>query len=156
MAINDLEKLLHYLCPFPSEVQEKALWLRNFIWCRYPQCNELVYDNYNAVAFGWSPTEKLGHTFCNVAIWRTNAHVILGFNWGSELTDPRHLLIGNGKQFRYLSSDVWGTLPDSDLENLIKEAYHQALEKVTNPAQIVQGKTIYKSESPVKRSSKKE
>lgn len=154
MAIGDADKLLHYLAPFPAETQERALWLRTFVWDRYPHCNELVYDNYKAVAFGWSPTEKLGHTFCNVAVWRTNAHVIFGFNWGCNLTDPLNLLVGNGKQFRYLSTDTLTNLPDSYLEDLIKEAYHQVMQKVTHPAQLVQGKTIYKSESPVKRGKK--
>jgi len=34
--------------------------LREFVWDLYPDSNELIYDNYNAVAFGWTPTEKMG------------------------------------------------------------------------------------------------
>ena len=35
------------------------MWLRDFAWDLCPKTNELIYDNYNAVAFGWSPTDKV-------------------------------------------------------------------------------------------------
>ena len=64
MAKEDLTDLIKFLKPFAQEIQETALWLRDFVWTLYPHANELIYDNYNALAFGWSPTDKVGHTFC--------------------------------------------------------------------------------------------
>src|SRR4051812_30023694 len=105
--LNDMSKeekkdLLGFLKPFPKEVQDRALWLRDFVWDLYPQCNELVYDNYNALAFGWSPTEKVGHTFCSIAVGRTSMNVHFGFYWGSEISDPEKILLGEGNQYRYI------------------------------------------------------
>ncbi len=77
------------------------LWLREFVWDLYPQTNELIYDNYNAVAFGWSPTDKVGHTFCSIAIGRTSKNIHFGFYWGAELADPDKILLGQGNQYRY-------------------------------------------------------
>ena len=75
MGKEDTKDLLKFLQPYPKEVQDNALWLRNFVWDLYPRCNELIYDNYNAVAFGWSPTDRVGHTFCSVAVNHYQIHL---------------------------------------------------------------------------------
>lgn len=77
------------------------MWLREFVWDLYPNTNELIYDNYNAVAFGWSLTDKLGDVFCNIAVGRTSHNIHFGFFWGSKISDPKKLLIGHGNQYRY-------------------------------------------------------
>lgn len=88
MAKEDSKDLLKFLKPFPAFTKDTAMWLRDFVWTLYPKCNELIYDNYNALAFGWSPTDRVGHTFCNVAVGRTNYRVYFGFFWGSQIADP--------------------------------------------------------------------
>jgi hypothetical protein len=59
MSKDQKTDLLKFLSVYPEEKQETALWLRDFVWDLYPQSNELIYDNYNALAFGWSPTIEL-------------------------------------------------------------------------------------------------
>ena len=94
--------LLKFLRPFDDDKKEIALWLREFVWDLYPDANELIYDNYNALAFGWSPTDRVGHTFCSVAVGRSSGNVHFGFYWGSELVDPDKILLGQGNQYRYV------------------------------------------------------
>ena len=154
MPKEELSDLLKYLSPFPAEVQQRALWLRDLIWDLYPQANELIYDNYNAVAFGWSPTEKVSHGFCSIAVFRTNNNVHFGFYWGDELTDPEKLLIGNGNQYRYILVKNSDDFPKVYITQLMQEAWLNSLKKIKDPKQIVQGKTISKSVSPVKRKKK--
>jgi hypothetical protein len=154
MPKEELTDLLKFLSPFPVEVQERALWLRDLVWNLYPQANELIYDNYNALAFGWSPTEKVGHTFCSIAVFRTNNNVHFGFYWGAELADPEKLLIGNGNQYRYILVHNTGDFPKAYITQLLQEAWFNSLKKVKDPQQIVQGKTISKSVSAVKREKK--
>ena len=91
MSKEQTKDLLKFLTPYPDEVKELALWLREFAWDLYPDCNELIYDNYNALAFGWSTTDRLGDTFCSVAVLSRYVH--FGFFWGSKLTDPDKILI---------------------------------------------------------------
>src|ERR1700748_1648746 len=102
MPKEEVNDLIKFMLPYPDKVKAAALWLREFVWDLYPQTNELIYDNYNAVAFGWSPTDRVGHTFCSIAIGRTSYNVHFGFYWGSEIADPEKLLIGEGNQYRYI------------------------------------------------------
>jgi hypothetical protein len=56
MGKNDVKDLCEFLTPFDDHIVELVFWLRDFIWKQFPKCNELIYENYNAVAIGWSPT----------------------------------------------------------------------------------------------------
>ena len=51
MSKNETKDLAKFLKVFPSEVQQTVFKLRDFVWNLYPQTNELIYDNYNALAF---------------------------------------------------------------------------------------------------------
>jgi hypothetical protein len=154
MAKEHTSQLMTYLQPFNPGVQEIVLWLREFVWDLYPTANELIYDNYNAVAIGWSPTEKVGHTFCNVSIMRTNQNIQFGFYWGSQIDDPQKVLIGNGKQYRYLVVRSKKDFPKPYIKKLLKDAYINSVCKVKDPKLFIEGQTISKSVSPVKRTKK--
>ena len=151
MPKETVKDLLKFLKPFPKEKQEIALWLREFVWDLYPQCNELIYDNYNALAFGWSPTERVGHTFCNIAVGRTSHNIHFGFYWGAEITDSKKLLIGEGNQYRYILVKSKTDFPKTYLKKLLKEAYVNSLAKVEDKKQVMKGLTITKSISAKKR-----
>ena len=125
------------------------------VWDLYPQANELIYDNYNAVAFGWSPTDKVGHTFCSIALGRTSHNVHFGFYWGSEIADPDKILMGEGHQYRYILVQDKKVFPKAYIKKLVKEAYANSLAKVKDPKQIRKGETITKSVSVVKRTKGK-
>ncbi|MBI1768926.1 MAG: hypothetical protein HYR67_11185 [Bacteroidetes bacterium] len=153
MSKDQTKDLLKFLKPFPDQA-EIVLWLREFVWDLYPKANELIYDNYNALAFGWSPTDKVGHTFCSIAIGRTSKNIHFGFYWGSELSDPEKLLIGEGNQYRYTLVISKKDFPQAYIKKLVKEAYTNSLAKVKDPKQIKEGLTIVKSISPVKRTKK--
>ncbi len=155
MSKEHVSELLKFLKPFPEEVQQKALWLREFVWDLYPTANEIIYDNYNAVAFGWSLTDRVGHTFCSVAVGRTSYNVHFGFYWGSEISDPEKKLLGEGNQYRYLLVTDINKFPKTYIKKLIKEAYANSLAKVKDEKQLRNGETIVKSISAAKRSLKK-
>lgn len=151
MGKTDTKDLLKFLKPFPPEVRAIALWLREFVWDLYPGSNELIYDNYNALAFGWSPTDRVGHIFCSIAVGRTTRNVHFGFYWGSELLDTKKILLGGGKQYRYILVRSEKEFPKIYMKKLLKEAWANSLAKVKDPKQITQGQTITKSVSAKKR-----
>ena len=151
MSKEQTKNLLKFLTPFPDEIREMAMWLREFVWDLYPKTNELIYDNYNAVAFGWSPTDKVGHTFCSIAVGRSSYNVHFGFYWGSEISDPDKILLGQGNQYRYILVKSKNDFPKAYIKKLVKEAYANSLTKVKDPKQIMQGLTITKSVSDKKR-----
>src|SRR6476660_10377615 len=145
MAITDTKELLIFLKSFPPDIQETVLGLRDFAWDLYPKSNELIYDNYNALAFGWSPTDKVSHTFCSIAVGRTSNNVHFGFYWGSEISDPDKILLGEGNQYRYILVPDKNKFPQAYIKKLVKEAYANSLAKVKDKKQIMNGQTIVKS-----------
>ena len=154
MSKEQTKDLLKFLKPFSKEIIERVLWLREFIWDHYPQTNELIYDNYNALAFGWSPTDRVGHTFCSIAVGRTSNNVHFGFYWGSEISDPDKILLGEGNQYRYILVPDKNKFPKAYIKKLVKEAYANSLAKVKDKKQIMNGQTIVKSISTKKREKK--
>src|SRR6266571_2512621 len=67
---------------------------------RLPTANELVYDNYNFFVIGYSPTEKPSDSIVSIAA-RANG-VGLCFIHGAGLPDPGKLLLGSGRQTRFI------------------------------------------------------
>ena len=151
MSKDQTKDLLKFLTPFGDEISELVLWLREFVWGLFPKTNELIYDNDNALAFGWSPTDKVGQTFCSISVFRTNKNIHFGFYWGNELSDPDKILLGKGNQYRYILVTEKNTFPKTYIKKLLKEAYTNSLEKVKDKKQILQGQTIVKSISEKKR-----
>lgn len=154
MSKEQTKDLLKFLKPFSADIQEIVLQLREFVWDLYPQANELIYDNHNALAFGWSPTEKAGHTFCSMAIGRTSKNIHFGFYWGVELNDPKGILLGKGNQYRYVLVNRLEEFPIAYIRKLVREAYSNSLSKVKDINQIRTGLTITKSVSKKKRTTK--
>jgi hypothetical protein len=154
MSKEETKDLLKFLKPFDEEIKTLVLWLRGFVWELYPRTNELIYDNYNALAFGWSPTDRVGHTFCSIAVGRTNKNVHFGFYWGSEIADPEKKLLGDGNQYRYILVKSKTDFPRTYIKKLVRDAYTNSLAKVKDAKQLMEGKTIVKSISPAKRTNK--
>ena len=155
MGKEHTKDLLKFLKPFSNEIRETVLKLRDFVWEQYPQTNELIYDNYNALAFGWSPTDKVGHTFCSIAVGRTSKNIHFGFYWGSEVNDPKKILLGEGNQYRYILVDNFKTFPKAYMRKLVANAYDNSIAKVKDPGLILHGLTVTKSVSLKKRAIKK-
>ena len=149
MPKEELSDLVKFLLPYPDKVKAAALWLREFVWDLYPESNELIYDNYNAVAFGWSPTDKAGDVFCSIAIFAD--HVNFGFNRGIDIDDPSHLLLGDGSQYRYIRIKDKDDFPEWYVKELLEAAYQNSLSRMKPVKNQVKGLTIVKSISPVKK-----
>jgi hypothetical protein len=150
MAKADTKDLMEFLKPFDPSIVDLAMWLREFIWDIYPDCNELIYDNYNAVAFGWSPTLTLNDTFCSIAVYN-NKNVHFGFYWGSNLADPKGFLLGNGKQYRYIRVAEKDDFPADYIKELLNEANVNSLAGAKNLETAPRGTTVVKSISPKKK-----
>ena len=73
-----------------------------------PTAIELVYDNYNFFVIGYCTTERASS--CIVSIAAAANGVGLSFYQGASLPDPEHLLLGGGKQNRFVRLPSAGTL----------------------------------------------
>jgi len=155
MSKNQTTEIKRFLKPFSKRTKETALWLRAFVWDLYPEANELIYDNYNALAVGWSLSERVSHVFCTISAWRTNGSIHFGFYYGVGISDPKGILMGDGKQYRYILVSEIDRFPAAYMKKLLKQAYTKAHERVKDVEQICIGKTITKSVSSSKRIVKK-
>lgn len=86
-------QLRKFLEPYDKRIQNLTMELRNFITDLMPQANELIWDNYNAVAMAYSKLEKLKDAFCHISVY--SEHVNFGFNRGAELTKKTENLNAN-------------------------------------------------------------
>jgi hypothetical protein len=89
-----------------------------------PGAVELVYDNYNALAIGFSPSEKASEGIFSIALYPR--WVSLFFLQGARLRDPEKLLRGGGKQVRYIVLPDVNTLADPRIQALMKQAMNAA------------------------------
>jgi len=87
---------------------------------RIPGGIEFVYDNYNALVFGFGPTERPSEAVLSLAImprW-----VTLCFLKGTKLSDPKKLLKGGGNVVRSVRLIGPVQLDDPYVERLINDA----------------------------------
>ena len=106
--------------PYDEGIKKLTIELRDFITDLVPQANELIWDNYNAVAMAYSKSEKLKDAFCHISVYAK--HVNFGFNRGVELTKTNIKLNGKGKLIRHLSVKNFQSFPKEDIKNMIWEA----------------------------------
>ena len=148
MKINP--ELQFFLFPYDTNIQELTLKLRNFIIETEPTCNELIWDNYNAVAIAYTKSDKLKDAFCHIAVYSN--YVNFGFNRGAELAKSEVKLSGEGKLIRHITVSNFETFPKKEIKQLLSEAI--GLSKTINPELInskIQSKSIVMSISEKKR-----
>jgi hypothetical protein len=91
---------------------------------RFPAAHELVYDNYNFFVIGYSPTERPSDALLSIAA--SAKGVSLCFIHGAHLADPAGLLLGAGKQTRFLRVESADALDRPEVEALLAAAAHGA------------------------------
>lgn len=98
---------------------------------RLPGAFELVYENYNALAIAFSPSEKSSAAIFSVAVYPR--WVSLFFAQGVRLPDPKRLLMGGGNRMRHMVLTSPSDIQSPDVEALISAALEMAIERI-NPA----------------------
>jgi uncharacterized protein DUF1801 len=142
MPKSESKDLKKFLKPYPKDVQANALRLRDWLWDQYPGCNELIYDNYNALAFGLSLSDTAGDAFVSIAVFSSSLN--FGFNRGTEISDPKNLLIGNGKLYRYIKVTDLKDFPKAYAKKLVRAAYVNAKARYKKGKITLRGETIVK------------
>ena len=113
---------------------------------RLPTANELVYDNYNFLAIGYSPSERASD--CVVSLAAGSNGVSLSFYYGATLPDPDGILLGSGNQNRFVRLPTAATLVEPAVERLLRAALAQAKTPMPDSGR---GRTIVKSISAKQR-----
>jgi hypothetical protein len=120
-AERELEK---FIGKFDRKNQTLIRTARHALRRRLAAANELVYDNYNFLVIGYSSTERPSD--CLVSIAAGANGVALSFYQGATLPDPQRLLLGSGRQNRFVRLESAATLAQPGVEALIHAAIAQA------------------------------
>lgn len=149
MAKTDTTDLYRFLKSFPKEVQDITKWLRDFVWTACPDSNELIYDNYNALAIGYGLSDKASDVFCSLAVY--SSYVNFGFLRGHEISDPDKILKGSGKMYRYITIKEQKDLPKAYIKKLLLESMVNAQSRLKADRQGLKKATIVKAVAAKKR-----
>jgi hypothetical protein len=120
MADEAQTQLDGFIDKFTPEVAALTRALLAKATARIPGAQILVYDNYNALAIGFGPSDKAGQAILSLAVmprW-----VTLCFLWGVCLSDPHKLLKGDGSRVRHVRLMTTEAFDDPRIDALIAEA----------------------------------
>jgi hypothetical protein len=117
-------RLKGFIARFDAEHQTLIRAVRRELRRRFPTATELVYDNYNFLVIGYSPTERPSDAILSIAAGANG--ISLCFLDGARLSDPHQLLQGSGKQNRFIRLGADTVLRQPDVKALITLAAAQA------------------------------
>jgi hypothetical protein len=86
-----------------------------------PPATEMVYDNYNFLVVGFSPTDRPSDAVFSIAMYARG--IGLCFLHGVGLPDPHRLLQGGGKQVRHIKLPSVEVLDNARVRELIAAAF---------------------------------
>jgi len=119
-AIAIESQIAVFLGRYTPAVEAQLREARTRLRAMFPRGFELVYDNYNALVFGISPTERTPDAFLSVAGYPK--WVTLFFLHGAALHDPNGLLEGRGKQVQSVRLKDPADINSPEVEALIAQA----------------------------------
>jgi len=120
-ASTDAEKQLEtFIDKFEPKHQTLIRTVRKALRKRLPTAHELVYDNYNFFVIGYSPTERPTDAILSIAAAANG--VGLCFIRGASLPDPHRVLLGSGRQTRFIRIESVNVLASPEVDALIAAA----------------------------------
>lgn len=118
------EQLRSFIAKFSPADQRLIRAVRAAMRKRLPAANELVWDNYNFLVIGYSPTERPSDSPLSIAAQAGS--VALCFLDGADLPDPKGLLRGEGKRNRTIALPSADVIARRDVSALIQAAVTRA------------------------------
>jgi len=125
-------QLSGFLAKYSPEVGRVARAALRKLNARIPGAVQLVYDNYNALAIGFSPTERTSHAVLSIALYPR--WVSLFFLQGFGLPDPARRLKGSGKRVRHVVLTSADDLDQPEIRALVAAALSRSAEPFNSAA----------------------
>jgi hypothetical protein len=117
-------QLAEFLAKFTPDIARQAKEILTQLRIRIPHALELVYDNYNALAIGFGPTERASEAIISIAVFPR--WVSLFFLQATDLPDPSNILKGQGNVAKHVVLPTPSALDESAVQALIEEALSRA------------------------------
>ena len=116
-----------FLNEYPENLREIAEYLRDVVRSTFPNAMEKVIPGWKVIGYR-IPHGKKSIYFCCIAPQKKENDVLLGFEYGIAMRDPKKLLEGKGTQVRFVRMRQKEQCAESDLVTLIEEAAEVAIE----------------------------
>lgn len=117
-------RLREFIEKFEPEHQTLIRAVRRKLRKRFPTAIEMAYDNYNFFVIGYSPTERPSDALVSIAAGASG--IGLCFIQGARLPDPQKILLGSGKQTRFIRLPSATVLDRPEVDALLSAAVAQA------------------------------
>ena len=117
-------QLRSLIAKFDPKDQKLIRAVRSAVRKRLPSANELVYDYNTFFVIAYSATEHPQDAIVGTAARPDGVRLYL--MQGPELPDPKKLLLGSGKQTRFIRLETARQLAHPDVEALIAAAMDHA------------------------------
>ena len=114
-----------FLAKFTPEVEDTARQALRKMRQRLAGAIELVYDNYNALAIGFSPTERASDAIFSIALFPRWVSLFFLIS-GTKLHDPECYLRGSGSKVRHTVLENAATLDDPAVLDLMGQALERS------------------------------
>jgi hypothetical protein len=144
-------QLARFVGKFEPPHQALIRAVRRALRRRLPTAHELAYDNYNFFVIGYSPTERPSDAILSLVAGSNGVSLCL--IRGATLPDPKKILLGSGKQTRFLRLASAATLGRPEVEALVAAAIAQSKAPL---AATGRGRLIIRSVSAKQRPRRKQ
>jgi len=124
LAQNPERQLDSFMGKFTPQIAALAQEIRARMLAKYPTALELVYDNYNALAIGYAPSEKTSESIFSIALFPR--WVSLFFLQANGLPDPEGILKGSGSVAKHVVLPSADALDHPAVRSLMGEAVARA------------------------------
>ena len=114
------QQIAGFLARYDPAISALAVDARRRLRRRLPTATELVYDNYNALVFGYGASDRASDGILSIALYPR--WVTLFFLHGVGLSDPSGLLQGSGTPVRGVRLSKASDLEAPAIAALITEA----------------------------------
>jgi hypothetical protein len=114
------KQLKSFIAKFDAKNQALIRRIRKALRARIPTATELAYDNYNFFVIGYAPSERPSDAILSIAAGASG--VGLCFIQGAKLPDPHRVLLGSGKQTRFVRLPTVAVLDEPAVAELIAAA----------------------------------
>jgi hypothetical protein len=113
-----------FLAKFTPEIETLARGALGKMRKRLPNAIEFVYDNYNALVFGFGPNERPSDAIFSIVMYPRKVGSC--FLQGAKLPDPHKRLKGSGNVVRNVTLGDLAILDDPQIVALMHEALRRA------------------------------
>lgn len=135
-----------FISSYNPEIQSQLRVCRDKLRVRFRRGYELVYDNYNALAFGYGASEKSSGAIVSLVAYPR--WVTVFFLDGANLDDPEKRLKGTGRKVRSIRLAGPETIDEPAVQTLLDQALAPAADALAGAPKL---KTLVKSVSAKQR-----